>query len=413
MKRLSPTPTRLAALGLCATISTVALGAAAAVPAVAASAPSTTSAVAAGGAAATTSRAPLGTSRITGTEGTLSSVSPVTATALAAGHRRFGPVATRRQSLVAYWTPTRMRAAIPAENDRAVRLAIRRFVASGSTSTGVPRVSGVVHPVAPQLVAPATPTLRAPKTLIAGSPATVSLASTGSVSTNPNLASTHPTAFTEGKVFFTKSGVDYVCSGTIVISEGKDSVWTAGHCVHGGSGGTWNSNWTFVPAYDDDLANPRPYGTWSAASLAARTGWVNSSDFSVDFGVATMNPLGGVHIGDKFGGQGFTVNRGKSVVENAFGYPAETPYDGGNLRRCTGTTTPEWDSGTTWSQTVRIPCDMTRGSSGGGWLYGYDGRVGYLNGVNSRIDRIAGPTIMLSPYFDDDAWNLYDDTRYK
>ena len=55
---------------------------------------------------------------------------------------------------------------------------------------------------------------------------------------------------------------------------------------------------------------------------------------------------------------------------------------------------------------------MTRGSSGGGWLYGYNGNWGWLNGVNSRIDRIAGPTIMLSPYFDNDAWALYNFTRY-
>ena len=34
---------------------------------------------------------------------------------------------------------------------------------------------------------------------------------------------------------------------------------------------------------------------------------------------------------------------------------------------------------------------MTRGSSGGGWLYGYNGNWGWLNGVNSRIDRIVGP----------------------
>ena len=80
--------------------------------------------------------------------------------------------------------------------------------------------------------------------------------------------------------------------------------------------------------------------------------------------------------------------------------------------RCWGTTSPEWDVWFTWSQTVKISCDMTRGSSGGGWLYGYDGNWGYLNGVNSRIDRIVAPTIMLSPYFDDDAWTLHNATRY-
>ena len=155
-------------------------------------------------------------------------------------------------------------------------------------------------------------------------------------------------------------------------------------------------------------------GAWSAASLSSRTAWTNNSDFSQDMGVATMNTnLGGWHIVDYFGGQGFTVNKGKSgVYEYAFGYPAESPFDGGNLYRCQGSTSPEWDAWIFWSQTVKIPCDMTRGSSGGGWLNGYDGNWGYLNGVNSRIDKIVGPTIMLSPYFDDDAWSLYNYTRY-
>ncbi len=214
-------------------------------------------------------------------------------------------------------------------------------------------------------------------------------------------------------MFFTKPGVgNFVCSGTIINSEGKDSVWTAGHCVHSGSGGAWHSNWTFVPAYDDDLTNPRPYGTWSANQLWSKSAWTGSSNFAEDMGVAIMNTRNGWHIVDYFGGQGLTVNRGKSVYERAFGYPSEAPFDGGNLYRCEGTTSPEWDAFFTWSQTVKIGCDMTRGSSGGGWLYGYNGSWGQLNGVNSRIDRIVGPTIMLSPYFDNDAWNLFGSTRY-
>lgn len=42
----------------------------------------------------------------------------------------------------------------------------------------------------------------------------------------------------------------------------------------------------------------------------------------------------------------------------------------------------------------------------------YDGNRGYLNGVNSRIDRIVAPTIMRSPYFDDTVAGLYNDTRW-
>jgi V8-like Glu-specific endopeptidase len=317
-----------------------------------------------------------------------------------AGLKAAGARASNAQALQAYWTPARLKAAIPADKDAGVQRSATAYVdaqqenqrkgVKPTTNDGpLRKVDGSTS-----------------KAFAGGSPGKNPMAY------NPNLPYYVPTAYTAGKVFFTKGGAGYACSGTIVNSEGKDTVWTAGHCVHGGSGGTWHSDWVFVPAYDDDLANPAPYGVWSANHLWTKGGWASSSDFSLDMGVAIMNPNWGWHIVDYFGGQGLTTNRGKYVWENAFGYPGEWPFDGGNLMRCWGSTSPEWDAWLFWSQTVKIPCDMTRGSSGGGWLYGYDGNWGWLNGVNSRIDRIVGPTIMLSPYFDDDAWGLYNSTRY-
>ncbi|MGL5826982.1 MAG: trypsin-like serine peptidase [Nocardioides sp.] len=326
--------------------------------------------------------------------------SPLTTAAKAAARSKFGVNASYQQTLSAYWTPARMAAATPVEESPSLARAAREFTAQQRDLQS--RGKGPV-------------TNDGPMRAVEGATSKVfkkAKARPGSDAYNPNLPYYTPTAYTAGKVFFTSGGGNYVCSGTIVNSEGKDSVWTAGHCVHGGSGGTWHGNWAFVPAYDDDLANPRPYGTWSAASLSSRTAWTNSSDFAQDMGVATMNTNFGWHIVDYFGGQGLTVNRGKNVYEYAFGYPAEYPFDGGNLYRCQGTTSPEWDAWFFWSQTVKLPCDMTRGSSGGGWLHGYNGDWGQLNGVNSRIDRILGPTIMLSPYFDNDAWDLYNFTRY-
>ncbi len=331
-----------------------------------------------------------------------SSEVPITSAAKVAGKAKFGVAPTDQQALDAYWTPARMRAAIPVQQsstfasqaDTYVKIQKARIRAGQKPVTNDGPVRSA-EGAASKVFGPAA---KAAGVLAAY---------------NPNLPYYTPTAYTAGKVFFTQNGLNYVCSGTIINSEGKDSVWTAGHCVHGGQGGTWHSNWTFVPAYDDDLANPRPYGTWSAAYLSSRNAWTGSSDFSQDIGVATMNTnFGGWHIADYFGGQGITVNKGKNAYEYAFGYPAEAPFDGGNLMRCQGTTSPEWDAFFVWSQTVKIGCDMTRGSSGGGWLNGYNGNWGYLNGVNSRIDRIVGPTIMLSPYFDDDAWSLYGFTRY-
>jgi hypothetical protein len=136
------------------------------------------------------------------------------------------------------------------------------------------------------------------------------------------------------------------------------------------------------------------------------TSWTGSSDFSADMGVAIANTLNGWHIVDYLGGQGLQVNVGVPSYQYAFGYPAEAPFDGGNLWACNGSSA--WFG----SQTYYISCNMTRGSSGGGHLRAWDGNWGYLNGVNSRIDRIVNPTIMISPYFDNTALDLYNATRY-
>lgn len=336
--------------------------------------------------------------------GDVSSATPtLSAEATAAGKAKFGQGATANQTLEAYWTPERMRAAKPADSAVSYQAAEKAY----ATNEAKARAAGTAKKTND---GPARSTDGATSKVFT---VTKTSPSSFTAAYNPNAPTYDPTAYTQGKVFFSKPDGNYVCSGTIINSEGKDTVWTAGHCVHGGSGGTWHTNWTFVPAYDDDLANPRPYGTWSANQLWSRTAWTNSSDFSQDIGVAIMNTNWGWHIVDYFGGQGLTVNRGKSgVLEYAFGYPAEWPFDGGNLMGCVGWTSPEWDAWLFWSQTDKISCDMTRGSSGGAWLTDYDGNWGRLNGVNSRIDRIVGPTIMLSPYFDDDAWSLYNSTRY-
>jgi hypothetical protein len=77
--------------------------------------------------------------------------------------------------------------------------------------------------------------------------------------------------------------------------------------------------------------------------------WINNSDFGADLGVAIMSPRSGNKIANYLGGQGLRTGAGLRVGENAFGYPAESPFDGGNLYRCSGTSSPE----NALNQTVR------------------------------------------------------------
>lgn len=312
--------------------------------------------------------------------------SPVNRTAWAAGRAAHGPRATAAQAVSAYWTTARMRGA-----HRAVTTPHGEGAAARGAS-GEGRRDGAVAQHAVRPAAAAGRVLWA--------------------ATDPRFGPAAAGARTQGKVFFTMDGLDYVCSGTVVNSEGRATVWTAGHCVHGGAGGRWARNWTFVPGYDTDLADPRPYGTWTSTQLWTMTSWMQGSDFSSDMGVAVMEPQFGYEIVDYLGGQGIRTGVSKKSAERAFGYPAETPYDGGDLMTCQGTAAPEWSYGFWSAQTLKLPCDLTRGASGGGWMYAWDGSQGYLNGVNSRVDRADSPTLMYSPYFDDTAWALYSATRY-
>ncbi len=222
--------------------------------------------------------------------------------------------------------------------------------------------------------------------------------------------STSPIARTNGKVYFTdaNNGKNYVCSGTVVNSEGRDTVWTAGHCVHGGGGGTWHRNWIFKPAYHYGAT---PYGVWSAAQLWTTSQWAGSSDFSNDVGAVYMNTLNGQHIADVLGGQGIAFNYSKYYWADAFGYPAAAPYNGEELVSCSGNAAPEW-SFLWWSATtLKLSCNLTGGSSGGPWLRWFDGSWGWINGVNSYKYN-NDPNSMYSPYFDGPEEALFAAVRY-
>jgi hypothetical protein len=311
-----------------------------------------------------------------------------------------GRDATVEQVLKAYWTEERMRSATPADRlpglDAAKAAHQRASTGQARSRAMAAESAGPQHPAAK--TEPAQPR--------SGSPV---LAERNPLAGDPDYAASHFTARTAGKVYFTKAGGgNYVCSGTIVNSEGKSSVWTAGHCVHGGRGGTWHQNWAFVPSYKDGA---QPYGIWSSRQLWTQGAWMNSSDFSSDIGVAIMNRnAANWRIADYLGGQGLAWNQSKRILVTAFGYPQAAPFDGQRIKTCTGVTFPEWEFFGISAQTLGLRCDMTPGSSGGGWLAFFNGWSGYLNGNNSyKYDN--DPNTMYSPYYDDTASGLFAATR--
>ncbi|MHC5906327.1 trypsin-like serine peptidase [Streptomyces sp. S6] len=295
-----------------------------------------------------------------------------TAAASKAVEHRVSPSA---QALTAeYWTPERMAAAVPpkAVGDSKVPDSVVEEAIGGATTGSEPVAGKRVE------TAPGAPKLKVTATQVVG------------------------------KVFFRGSdGIDYVCSGSAVNSTNKNMVFTAGHCVHGGPGQGWASNWQFVPYYN---YGNRPYGTWWAETLVAFNGWVNSGNFGYDVGIVITSPNSSGELVNAVGGLGIQWNYPKDRFMVAMGYPASGAFDGQWQYFCSATTSQRSSS---IADQIKMPCNMTGGSSGGPWLFGKDDNVywsGYVNGVNSNTERRDNPTEMRSPYFATwvgDAFNTY------
>lgn len=202
-----------------------------------------------------------------------------------------------------------------------------------------------------------------------------------------------------GKVFFTdpSDGLGYSCSAAAVDSPSKQMLITAGHCVHEGSGGTWMADWVYVPRYRDGAT---PLGIWAAQQFRTFDAWIASGDLRRDVGVVTTWPLAGGKVVNVTGGEGLSWNFPREQAVTVFGYPSNFA-DGEVQSWCTGTTRAVADG------RVEIACDFQPGSSGGPWLREFDEALGlgYVNGVTSTVTEDGWNR---SPYFDDAVKAMYD-----
>jgi hypothetical protein len=228
---------------------------------------------------------------------------------------------------------------------------------------------------------------------------------------------------TNAKMFFENTGYGagtFVCSATSTTSGvggNRRLAWTAGHCVNsggttGGPVGVWSTNVIICPAYRDGNS---PVGCWPYLQLFTLGGWHADSNFRRDQGVVITGLSLGWRLGDRVGTQGLAWNQSRVQDYWAFGYPQAAPFNGNRLILCTAAAATD-DSllGPGAGPITRaIGCDMTGGSSGGGWIYGMGmGVGGFLNGVNSYKYIIpAQPLAMYGPYFDDGTLNLWNATK--
>ena len=218
---------------------------------------------------------------------------------------------------------------------------------------------------------------------------------------------TTPPNITHGKVFFRDpaSGNNFVCSGTVVNAANDSVVWTAGHCVHPGSGAgaPFFTKWIFVPGFRN---GNRP-SEWVAELLITTAGWRNNSNASVDVAAAVMEPEGTTTIEDMTGARGIAFNLPANQDVKAIGYPVapNPPFNGQKMHFC-DSSMERRDSRMDDPRPVGIGCDMEGGSSGGGWVLDngqVNSNVSYGYPSNSALE-----DVMFGPYFGTGAENVFD-----
>jgi V8-like Glu-specific endopeptidase len=209
---------------------------------------------------------------------------------------------------------------------------------------------------------------------------------------------------TVGKVFLHDpfTNTDGQCSGSAVNSGKKRLVMTVGHCVHGGPGRQWMTNWTFAPRYRNGV-NPA-YGLWSARQLTALNTWTANGNYDNDMGIAIMNTNGsGQRIVDVLGGNGLRWNWGYNVAVTDLGYPCNAPFSCQIQYFCSGNTKYAGHG-----EQVELYCDFKGGASGAPWLMEYNDQngIGYINSLDSHDHGV--PHADNGPYFDNDIKILFD-----
>lgn len=201
-----------------------------------------------------------------------------------------------------------------------------------------------------------------------------------------------------GKVFFTDSGVNYVCSGTAL--EG-DVVWTAGHCVNDGPG-SYHTNFLFVPAYRDGQA---PYGRFPAPDLVTTDGWRLYGRYGVDVGAAIPSTnAAGQTLSEAVVERPIVFDAPRNQTYSVYGYPAAKRFTGQRLRVCN--TAWSRNDTTATPATMGVPCDMTGGSSGGGWVTA-GGQVASV--VSYGYASLKN--VLFGPHLETEAQQLYVNAR--
>jgi V8-like Glu-specific endopeptidase len=215
---------------------------------------------------------------------------------------------------------------------------------------------------------------------------------------------------THGKVYFTIQGSgNFVCSGTVVNAPSDRLVLTAGHCTYEcvpvllDCDPTRATNFNFVPAYKN---GKKPFGEWpaKAGGVRATPQYENNENLAYDVGAAVIAPRKGRKIENVLrGGRRIDFNPDWSQRYRLFGYPIQGEYSGSQSPFMCRVHASGRDNNFNPPPT-RVPCDMTGGASGGGWITNA-GRLASVTSYSYGVGNLHGP------YFGSAIKNFYDDVK--
>lgn len=185
------------------------------------------------------------------------------------------------------------------------------------------------------------------------------------------------------------------CTASVVDSPAGDIIVTAGHCLTTGS----TTSDVFVPGYRDGSA---PYGVWQISGVVEASAWTSGGDVDDDVAFAVVEPLNGRSIESVVGSYTLGTDAVSSAQVQLTGYPTTS----NEPISCTG-------DGTAFTSTqLQVYCTAyTNGTSGSGWISGYDPTtdtgtlIGVIGGYETGGDT---PDVSYSPLFGSDVRALYD-----
>lgn len=285
-----------------------------------------------------------------------------------------GATASANHNAAEFWTLDRMAAAEPVKLPELSLDELKEAAADLTGSSTAPPIS-------------AKPTL--PKETAAGGKSSPAVGPMAVNDAQRWLRQGSMPARTTGKLYFvTDNGGLGSCSASVITAANKNTVWTAGHCIHPGgtgAGGYYDvDRMAFVPDHDDGA---EPYGRWDVTYVNTTVGWQDEEDFENDVAAIEVVPRSAA-LQDTVGSQGYRFGYGQDFSDaTVLGYPAagngrDFPDD--QLFYCQDNTEDASIWG--WDERLQIVCDMGAGASGGPWLDDLDTTTGggYIVGSSSH-----------------------------